>query len=83
MDKAALPVLASVRDLAELVLFTNCRPKSGVEFDKKASGAGPATAVPESVITWGLPGALSAIEIAPNVVPDDVGLKMTLMVQLA
>lgn len=38
--------------------------------------------VPASVTVWGLPEALSAIARVPAPVPPDVGLKVTLIVQL-
>jgi hypothetical protein len=38
--------------------------------------------VPVSDITWGFPGALSAIEMAALLEPEEVGRKLAVMVQL-
>jgi hypothetical protein len=82
MLKAALPELARVTVCAPLIV-----PTVWIEKVKPAGArltAGPASApVPLKLTVWGLPGALSEMLKVPPRVPAAVGVKVTLIVQLA
>jgi hypothetical protein len=73
-------VLVRVTVFAALVVFRSWRPKLSDVGDKVAPGPFP---VPVRATVCGLPGALSATASDAVRVPAEVGLKDTLMVQLA
>jgi hypothetical protein len=73
------PLLVSVVDLAELVVFWAWFPNE-MEVGLKVGGGSVPVPVRESL--WGLPEALSATLILALREPVAVGLKVTLMVQL-
>ena len=77
--RAALPVLLRVTAWAEVVLPTDTLPK------ERLLGETPATAVvpvPERLMVCGLPVALSATLTIAERMPDAVGLKVMLIVQV-
>ena len=79
----AVPLLVSVAGCAELVVFSVWLLKLRLVGDSVTAGA-PATApVPVTLTVWGLPGALSVIVTIPVRVPVAVGMKVTLILQLA
>src|SRR5256712_666884 len=77
---AALPVLFSVTVCAALVVFTSWLANVKLVGERLTRGAVP---VPVRLTMCGLPAALSVMVIAPVRVPVAVGVKVTLMVQLA
>lgn len=78
--RGAVPLLVSVTDFAALVVATVWLLKLRLVVLKLTAGAVP---VPLSVTVWGLPDALSVIERVPPRLPVAVGVKVTLMMQLA
>src|ERR1035437_10307219 len=80
MVKATLPELVRVIIWAELVVPTDWLPKERLEGETLTVEVVQA---PETLTVWGLPVALSAMAMAAMRVPAAVGLKVTLMVQLA
>jgi len=82
MPRATVPELVSVMVWAELVDRTFVDPNVKVVGEIEATGP-PEVPVPVRVTDCGLPVALSETETAPVRVPAAVGLKVTLMVQLA
>ena len=79
--KAALPELVKVTACGPLVLATTSPVKTKLAGDKVTTGAWPP--LPLSGRVCGLPGALSATVMAPEMGPEVVGVKVTLIVQLA
>jgi hypothetical protein len=82
MFKAALPVLFSVTVCGELTVSTGSFPNVRLEGEMLAT-APVLPPVPERLTDWGLPVALSVRVTAAVRVPLVVGLKVTLIVQLA
>jgi hypothetical protein len=80
---AALPVLVSVTVCAALVVPMVWLAKVSEVGEKLTAGAGTAAPVPVSVAVCGLPAVLSTMLNVPVRVPAAVGLKVTLIVQLA
>ena len=79
----ALPLLVNVMLCAALVVPTNCDEKVKLVGARVTAGAGAVAPVPVRLTVCGLPLALSAMETAAVRVPAAVGLKVTLMMQLA
>src|SRR5439155_13158254 len=80
MVRGALPVFDSVTVLGALVVFTFCLPKLRLVGDRLAVGPTP---VPDTPAVCGL---LLALSVTVNVAlrdPVAVGVKVTLIVQLA
>jgi hypothetical protein len=80
MVRATLPVLDSVTVLGALVVFTFCLLKVKLVGDRLAVGPTP---VPDTPAVWGL---LLALSVTVNVAlrdPAAIGVKVTLMVQVA
>ena len=82
MLKAALPGLVRVTGCAELVVPTGRLPKARLAGERLTTGA-VLVPVPERLTVWGLPAALSEMLRVPLRVPVAVGVKVTLIVQLA
>lgn len=82
MPRATVPELVSVMVWAELFDRTFVDPNVKVVGEIEATGP-PEVPVPVRVTVCGLPVALSETETAPVRAPAAVGLKVTLMVQLA
>ncbi len=80
MLSVAVPLLVSVTACAALVVPTCWLLKVSVLLDNVTAGAIP---VPLRLTLCGLFGALSVIDTVPVRVPVAVGVKVTLMVQLA
>ncbi len=80
MVSVAVPLLVSVTVCAALVVPTCWLLKVRVLLDNVTAGAIP---VPLRLTLCGLPAALSVIDSVPVRVPVAVGVKVTLMVQLA
>jgi hypothetical protein len=78
----ASPVFASVTIWGELVVLTCCAAKVSEPGVRLAAGTSAPDPVPERLITWGLPGALSVIVTVPRRCPVPVGLKVTMSSQL-
>ena len=78
----AVPVLINVTDCGELVVFTTCPPKDRLAGRRLTAGANAAP-VPVRLAVWGLLSALSLTVNVPVRIPDAVGVKVTLIVQLA
>ena len=78
--KLAVPVLVSVTGAAALVIPTNTPVKLRLPGDSVTAGATP---VPLIGTLCGLPAALSVILTVDDRLPVLVGLKVTLIVQLA
>src|SRR5271157_1454017 len=76
----AVPLLVSVTACAELVVLTSWLLKDRLVGDRVTPGAVP---VPERATVCGLPEAVSVMVRVPFRVPDAVGVKVTLMAQLA
>ena len=76
-----LPVLLTVTVLGALVLPAFTLPKFRLVGDTLSVGG--AVPVPVSGIVCGLPGPLSVTESVALLIPEAIGLKVTLMVQLA
>src|ERR1022692_605069 len=74
------PVLVSVTFLAALVVKIVWSGKVKLVGENVTAGDTP---TPESGSVWGLPGALSVTETEPDRVPVVLGVKVTLIVQLA
>src|SRR4029077_2949746 len=77
---ALVPVLVSVTVCAELVTFRFWLPKFRLAGERLTLDVIP---VPESATVCGLPVALSVTVIVPGWLPVAVGVKVTLMEQLA
>lgn len=82
MLSAVAPEFVSVIVCGELVDTKFCDANVKVNGEIDAVGP-PAVPVPLEVTDCGLPEALSDTETAAVLVPEAVGLKVTLMVQLA
>jgi hypothetical protein len=82
MVSALPPLLVKVTDCGALAVFTVWLAKLRLLADKVAVG-GVAAPVPKSEMLWGLPAALSAIVSEADLLPEAVGLKVTLIAQLA
>ena len=80
MLKLALPVLLRVTTCEVLTMSTASFPKERLVGERLAADAAP---VPERLTLCGLPVALSVRVTAAVRVPAAVGLKVTLIVQLA
>ncbi len=80
MLSVAVPLLVSVTACAALVVPTCWLLKVRVLLDNVTAGAIP---VPLRLTLCGLFGALSVIDSVPVRVPVTVGVKVTLIVQLA
>ena len=78
---AAAPVLVSVTVWAALVVKRFCEAKVMLNGEIEAAGP-PVVPVPARLIDCGLPVTLSAIETVAVRVPEAVGEKTTLMLQL-
>jgi hypothetical protein len=78
--KTEPPVLVKVTDWGVLLVPTTWLGK--VRLVGNRLTAGPATPVPVSSTTWGLPGALSTMVRAPTLGPGVVGVNVTLITQL-
>src|SRR5581483_8587129 len=76
----AEPLFVSAKLWAALVVPTRTVPKSSEPFEKETSGATP---VPDKFTVCGLPAALSISVRPPEFVPVLVGVKVTLIVQVA
>src|ERR1022692_1709520 len=74
------PVLVSVTFLAALAVKIVWSGKVKLVGENVTAGDTP---TPESGSVWGLPGALSVTEMEPVRVPVVLGVKVTLIVQLA
>jgi hypothetical protein len=72
-----VPILLTVTTLAALVVPTFWLLNERLVGDRLTP-----VPVPVSDITWGFPGALSAIEMAALLEPEEVGRKLAVMVQL-
>ncbi len=84
MVSAALPLLVSVTLCAGLVVPTAWLPKLRLVDDRLTAGAELVLVpLPDRPTDCGLPLALSVIVTAAVSVPVAVGVKVTLMVQLA
>jgi len=83
MLSVALPLLVSVTLCAALELPTSCDANVRLVGAKVTAGAGAATAVPDKGMVCGLPLALSAMDTEAVRAPLAVGLKVTLMAQVA
>ncbi len=83
MLSVAVPLLVSVTACAALVVPTCWLLKVSVVLERVTAGAVAATPVPVRLTLCGLPAALSVIDTVPVRVPVAVGVKVTLMVQLA
>src|SRR2546422_809066 len=81
MFNTAVPLLVSVDVWDGLVVPMSRLPKIRLVLDKVMTGARIPTPVRDT--TWGLPGALSVTAIDPSRVPTAVGVKATVMMQLA
>ena len=77
--RAPLAVLVRVMVCGELVVDTVCAGKLKAVAERLTPGATP---VPLSATVWGLLPAKSVIVSVPVWVPDAVGRKLTLIVQL-
>ena len=84
MFSVAVPELVSVTGCAALVRVqrSDCR-KLRLVGAKVTAGAGAFAPVPDRLTVWGLPVALSVMVIVPGWLPVAVGVKVTVMVQLA
>src|SRR5205823_1019322 len=78
--KAAVPVLVNVTVIGALVVASSWLPKSRLVGAKATAGAVP---FPLGGTVCGLPPALSATDSVPVRAPEAVGVKVTLMEQLA
>src|SRR5947208_8372569 len=78
--KAAVPVLVNVTVIGALVVASSWLPKSRLVGANPTAGAVP---FPLSGTVCGLPPALSATDSVPVRAPEAVGVKVTLMEQLA
>src|SRR5213082_95648 len=78
--KAAVPVLVDVTVIGALVVASSWLPKSRLVGANPTAGAVP---FPLSGNVCGLPSASSATDSVPVRAPEAVGVKVTLMVQLA
>lgn len=78
--RLAFPVLVNVTDWEVLVELTFWLPKFKLEVERLTT---PESPVPDKETDCGLPGPLSAILIAAERLPMAVGVKVTLIVQLA
>src|SRR5580658_9517622 len=78
---AAAPVLVSVTAWDALVVRRFCEAKVRLNGEIEAVGP-PVVPVPVREIACGLPVTLSAMEIVAVRVPEAVGLKTALMLQL-
>ena len=83
MVRVAVPLLVSVTACAALVVPTTWLPKLRLVVERVAAGPVVVAPVPLRLTVCGLPAALSVIERVPERVPVAVGVKVTLMVQLA
>ncbi len=72
--------MVRVTTCAALPVATIWLPKLTLVAPRVTAGATP---VPLSVTVWGLPGSVSATVTAPLRSPVAVGVKVTLMLQLA
>ncbi|HMC60696.1 MAG TPA: hypothetical protein VKJ01_16015 [Candidatus Solibacter sp.] len=81
MVRGAVPVLVSVKVCVALVVSTNWLAKVSDAGDSVAVGA--PVPVPVRAATCGPPVALSLTVKLPVCVPFSVGVKVTLMLQLA
>ena len=79
----ALPVLVTVMVCAEVVVPVVWLPKFRLTLDKPIAGATALVPVPNKRITCGLPVALSTMTTEPRSTPVALGVKVTLMVQVA
>src|SRR5207253_2581294 len=77
--KAAVPVFVSVTVIGALVVASGWLPKPRLVGANPTPGAVPG---PLSVMTCGLPPALSVSDSVPVRAPEAVGVKVTLMVQV-
>lgn len=75
-----VPVLVRVTGCEALVVETDCPAKFRLVAERLTTGASP---VPLRLTVWGLLMALSVRVSAPDWSPPAVGLKLTLIVQLA
>src|SRR5437868_6188749 len=80
MVKAAVPVFVSVIVIGALVVASSWLPKSRLMGANPTAGAVP---FPLSGTVCGLPPASSATDSVPVRAPEVVGVKVTLIVQLA
>ena len=80
---AALPVLESVIVWAALVVPTFWLANVNEAGERLAAAVDAATPEPVRLTVWGLPVALSVTVTAAVLVPDAVGLNVTLIVQVA
>jgi len=83
MLKAADPVLVSFTVFDELVVFTCWALKVRLVGDRVTVVPPAVVPLPVRLITCGLPAALSLTLIVPGWLPVAVGVKVTLMEQLA
>jgi hypothetical protein len=81
MLRGAVPLLLRVKGILPLAIPTGWFPKLVLVGARVATGTPPP--VPERLTVCGLPVALSVIVSAPTIVPVAVGVKVTLIVQLA
>jgi len=81
--KAALPLLVTVTVCALLVVPFSWLPKEREVGDKETPGPVAAVPVPVTATVWGLPGASSVKVSEPVLAPAAVGVKITLIVQVA
>src|SRR6516164_8512630 len=79
----AVPLLVNVTPCAALVVFTVWLAKLKLAGVSVTAGALAAAPVPVRLTVCGLPCALAVIDTAPVRVPVAVGVKVTLIVQLA
>jgi hypothetical protein len=84
--KAAVPELVTVTVCAALDMFNFCAPKARLMGEKLKAGVpvgGVVVPVPLKATAPGLPAALCAIDKLPLAAPAAVGLKVTVILQLA
>jgi hypothetical protein len=79
----AFPVLVTVIVCATLVVPVVWLPKFKLTLEKPIAGAVALVPIPDKRITCGLPVALSTMTTDPRSAPVAVGVKVTLIVQVA
>ena len=83
MFSKAVPVLVSVTVCAALGVLSCWLANVRVVADKLTAGAAAVVPLPVRLTVWGLPVALSVKVMVPGWLPVAVGVKVTVMVQLA
>lgn len=83
MFRSALPLLVSVMVCASLLDPIFCEEKIRLAGERATAGPVAAAPVPVSGRFWGLPLALSSMETEAILVPETVGVNVTLIAQLS